>query len=117
MSVLDRQPIPESLLSLDKEEVELEKALGTLKAFSSITLGKRRQEFSLHRLVHLATRNWLCMNKVLDTWTEKALVLLSELFPTPEFENWEIWMNSLTHILCLVPTIYLLVEISPKRPH
>ena len=37
MSVLDRKAIPRSLLSTDKEDVELDKALGTLKTFSLIT--------------------------------------------------------------------------------
>ena len=97
MSVLDRQAIPKSLLLPDIEEVDLDIALGTLKAFSLITVEQNRQTFNLHRLVYLATRNWLKMNKELDTWTGKALVLLSDLFPSPKFENQEIWMAYLPH--------------------
>ena len=97
MSVLDRQTIPKALLSSDKEEVELEKALGTLKAFSLITPEQGRQAFNMHRLVYLATRNWMNMNEELDSWTQKALVLLSQLFPHPKFENQEIWMAYLPH--------------------
>ena len=110
MSVLDRQAIPKSLLLSDIEELDLDIALGTLKAFSLITVEQnrfggesevkctgRRPEFNLHRLVYLATRNWLKMNKELDTWTGKALVLLSDFFPSPEFENQDIWMAYLPH--------------------
>ena len=97
MSVLDRQAIPKALLSSDLEEVELEIALGTLKAFSFITAEQNRQAFNLHRLVHLATRNWLDMNEELESWTKKALVLLSERFPKAKYENREIWMAYLPH--------------------
>ena len=97
MSVLDSQAIPKPLLSSNIEKVELDIALGTLKAFSLITVEQSHQEFNLHRLVHLATRNWLNINNELDSWTGKALVLLSELFPRPMFENRAIWMAYLPH--------------------
>ena len=97
MSVFDGQAIPKSLLSSNTEAVEFDKALGTLKAFSLITMEQNRQAFNLHRLVYLATRNWLNMNEELDAWTGKALVLLSELFPTGTHKNQEIWMAYLPH--------------------
>ena len=97
MSVLDRQGVPKSLLSPDKEEVELEKALGTLKAFSLITPDEKSQAFTIHRLVYLATRNWLRINEELDSWTGKAVVLLSELFPEETYENPETRMKYLPH--------------------
>ena len=37
------------------------------------------------------------MNEELDTWAEKALVLLSDLFPSPKFENQDTWMAYLPH--------------------
>ena len=97
MSVLNRQGIPKSLLSLDHEGMNLERALGTLKAFSLITPEPSHEAFNLHRLVYLATRNWLSINKELDSWTGKALVLLSKLFPEGTYENREIWMTYLPH--------------------
>ena len=97
MSVLDRQAIPKSLLSSNIEEVELEIALGTLKAYSLITAEKSGQALNLHRLVYLATRNWLEMDKKLVYWTESALVLLAGVFPYPKFENREITMLLLPH--------------------
>lgn len=74
MSVLDRQAIPKSFLSTDIEEVKIEKALGTLKAFTLIPPEQGHQAFTLHRLVHLATPNWLNMNEELDFWKGKALI-------------------------------------------
>ena len=97
MSVLDRQAIPKSLLSSDKEQVELQKSLGKLKVFSLITPEQSRQAFSLHRLVYLTMQNWLSMNKELGYWTGRALLLVSALFPEGTYENREIWMTYLPH--------------------
>ncbi|MCJ1271298.1 hypothetical protein MMC22_011198 [Lobaria immixta] len=102
MSVFDREAIPKSLLMSDIEEVELEKALGTLKAFCLITPEKSRQAFSLHRLIYLATRNWLNVTGELNSWTRKALVLLSQLFPDGTYENREIWTAYLPHALTVL---------------
>lgn len=102
MSVLDRQNIPKTLLSSEKKEVELEKALGTLKGFSLITVEQSHQAFNMHRLVYLFTRNWLSMNKELDSWTGKALVLLSKAFPEGTDENREIWMAYLPHAITIL---------------
>ena len=106
MSVLDRHAIPKSLLSLDCGDVELEKSLGTLKAFSLIT-PESSQAFNLHHLVYLAMRNWLSLNKELDSWTGKALVFLLKLFPFPESENQEIWMAYLPHAHTVLNSDYL----------
>ena len=107
MSVLDRQAIPKSLLSSDVEEVDLEIALGTLKAFSLITAENNRQAFNLHRLVYLATRNWLSMNDELDYWTGKALILLSKLFPRGLLKYRETWMAYLPHAQTILKSDYL----------
>ena len=110
MSVLDRQTVPKQLLSSITDEVELEKALGTLKAFSLITPEQSSQAFSMHRLVYLATRNWLNMNEELRSWTGKALVLLSELFPKAMDENWKIWMAYLPHAHTVLSSDHLLAS-------
>ena len=107
MSVLDRQGIPKSLLVPDKEKVELEKALGTLKAYSLITPEEESQAFNMHRLVYLTTRNWLNINEELDSWTGKAVVLLSELFPEGTHENREKWMTYLPHAHTVLNSDYV----------
>ena len=110
MSVLDRQAIPKALLSADKEEVELEKALGILKAFSLITVERNRHIFNLHRLVCLTTRNWLNMNKELGFWTGKALVLLSKLFPVGTYAKRKIWNVYLPHAHTVLNSSHLPVS-------
>lgn len=62
MSCIDRQDIPESILP-PQRAIEKDKALGTLKAYSFLTLRTTMRDgsdsYDVHRLVHLATRNWL----------------------------------------------------------
>ncbi|KAI0543863.1 P-loop containing nucleoside triphosphate hydrolase protein [Xylaria curta] len=72
MCLLDRHAIPIELLSnsclfrkhrQDRNTIELEKSLGTLKAFSLVTEGESRS-FNIHRLVQLVTKKWLDQNKI-----------------------------------------------------
>jgi hypothetical protein len=56
MDLPDRQGIPEPLIQGEAaNRLELEKALGTLKAFSLISANKANDAFDMHRLAHLAT--------------------------------------------------------------
>ena len=59
MSCIDPRDIPQSLLPPDTSQVKQQNALGLLKAYSFITGQADDQTVSLHRLVHVATRNWL----------------------------------------------------------
>lgn len=74
MSMLDAQAIPTSLLDID-EDVLSTKALGTLQAFSLITKTSQQDQkdqfFDIHRLVRLAMRNWLSINRELNVWIRK----------------------------------------------
>ena len=84
MSMLDSQTIHESLLPKGTDEIVFEKALGTLQAFSFISIrytNAKSQDRCLdfHRLVRLATRNWLSMTGSFDMWTSFALKRLAGL--------------------------------------
>ncbi|TVY64167.1 Calcium-independent phospholipase A2-gamma, partial [Lachnellula suecica] len=59
-------------------------AIGTLKAYSFITEQEGPQLYDLHRLVHLATRNWLEGNGSLVESNENALKLIYDAFPKGE---------------------------------
>ncbi len=89
MAVLDRCSIPKSLLVNDEERViDFTLALGTLQAFSLI-VAEKREAFGLHRLVQISMRRWLELQGTLRTWQETALRVLSERFPTGDYENWQ----------------------------
>ena len=88
MSILDSQAIPESLLCIVNDPLALERSLGTLKAFTLVTLRAARDPvdhkqdrcYDLHRLVRLAMRNWLRMNHSFRSWTAKAFYMVSDQY-------------------------------------
>jgi len=91
MAVLDRQGLQLFLLRQQEEhEAEFLTALGVLQSFSLVQSEKGGELFEMHRLVQLATQSWLQLQGVLSKWREQALSLLSESFPLPVYQNWEI---------------------------
>ncbi|KAK5073395.1 hypothetical protein LTR70_010318 [Exophiala xenobiotica] len=66
IACVNPRDIPESLLPPGPSRNQEVKAIGTLAAYSFIS--RRPVEFSLdlHRLVHLATRNWLRQEEMLS---------------------------------------------------
>jgi hypothetical protein len=97
MSCIDPRNIPQSLLpsaqSL-KEEID---AIGTLSAYSLVSRRSVDESFDLHRLVYLATRNWLRMQNSLEEWTGKAIARLEEVLPENNPENRRKWRAYLPH--------------------
>jgi tetratricopeptide (TPR) repeat protein len=84
MACVEPKEIPRPLLLPGSSKKAETDALGTLKAYSFITERQESQSFDLHRLVHLATRNWLRQENLLRDWTEKAVTRLSQIFPDGE---------------------------------
>ncbi|CAD6573262.1 MAG: hypothetical protein ASARMPREDX12_005928 [Alectoria sarmentosa] len=98
MAVLDRQGIPECLLQNETDSnVDVITGLGTLRAFSLITIEDNSEGYQLHRLVQLATRNWLELQGTKEKWQEQALLVLADQFPNGEFENWKTCESFLPH--------------------
>ena len=97
MSCLVSQRIPESLLPPAQSKIKMVEAIGTLITYSFITKQEAEQSFDLHRLVHLATRNWLRTTQSLAAWTEKTLSRLADVFPSGDHKNRAIWTAYLPH--------------------
>ena len=103
MSYFDRQRIPKTFLQHRKDpggndsndwqqskasaDIEQEKAVGVLKAFSFIIAGTEDKTLNMHRLVQLATRKWLITENIAKVWAEKALLILSDLYPYGSHKN------------------------------
>ncbi|KAN0071289.1 hypothetical protein V8E54_010720 [Elaphomyces granulatus] len=102
MSCIDPQDIPQSLLPPGGSQVKQQNALGLLKAYSFITGQANDQSVSLHRLVHLATRNWLRNGGILDQWTIKTGRRLRDTFPSNAHENRILWREYLPHALFIL---------------
>ncbi|KLJ13097.1 hypothetical protein EMPG_11945 [Blastomyces silverae] len=97
MSCLDAKDIPQSLLPPAQSAKRATDAIGTLSAYSFITRHKTGQLLDLHRLVHLATRNWLRMEGTFEKWATEALKQLEEVFPDDDHTKRSIWRMYLPH--------------------
>ncbi|KAF2183895.1 kinesin light chain, partial [Zopfia rhizophila CBS 207.26] len=97
MSCVDAKDIPQSLLPPAESAKKAVDAIGTLTAYSFVTKQKAGQLLDLHRLVHLATRNWLRVDGTLGVWAATALARLEEVFPDDDHTNRSAWRMYLPH--------------------
>ena len=98
MAVIDRQGVSKSLLDNKADsKVDIVKALGTLQAFSLITVENNDADYQLHRLMQLATRKWLELQGTKEKWQEQALLVLSDKFPSGKFGTWPTCESFLPH--------------------
>ncbi|KAF2730361.1 kinesin light chain [Polyplosphaeria fusca] len=98
MACVNGMDIPQSLLPPAESAKKAIDAIGTLVAYSFVTKHKTGQLLDLHRLVHLATRNWLRMNGTLGSWSTTALERLKEVFPDNNHTNRSLWRMYLPHV-------------------
>lgn len=107
MAVLDRQSIPESLLRKPSDQnVGFMKALGTLLAFSLIKAGRDGSRYEMHRMVQLATQNWLQTQDQIGMWQEKALSMVADNFQHDD----EGWPQNLTVWGVLLPQAQTVIQ-------
>ncbi|KAM0254840.1 hypothetical protein ACHAQJ_006381 [Trichoderma viride] len=96
ISFLAEKDIPKSLLP-EAKKIEAMDAIGTLKAYAFITEHEGKDSFDMHRLVRLATQNWLENRGELKTCIISTIRRLDQKFPVPENENRDIWVEYLPH--------------------
>lgn len=97
MSAILRENIPLSLLPPAESYLEQTKAIGTLTSYSFLTQRKGEEAFDVHRLVYLATRNWLRRENQLSSWADRALKRLVDIIPYGGHLNREVWTQYLPH--------------------
>jgi hypothetical protein len=97
MCYIDPRDIPQSLLSPVQSRKKETDAIGTLSAYSFVSRRPADNSLDLHRLVHLATRNWLRREESLAQWTLKAVTRLDEVFPDDDHKNRSVWRAYLPH--------------------
>jgi len=98
MSCVDPKDIPQSLLPPAQSKKRAADAIGTLSAYSFVRTRPTEKSLDLHRLVHLATRNWLRKEDCLIEWTRRAMARLEEVFPNNEHSNRSVWRAHLPHV-------------------
>jgi tetratricopeptide (TPR) repeat protein len=99
MSCVDPKDIPQSLLPPAQSRKKEIDALGMLDAYSFVSRRAGNQALDMHRLVHLATRNWLRKEGRLVRWAVKAMQRLAEVFPEDDHQNRSMWRLYLAHAL------------------
>jgi tetratricopeptide (TPR) repeat protein len=79
----------------------------TLRNYSFISDSPDGVVFKMHRLVQLATRDWLKLHKQDIYWLEQSLSNLGAAFPNSNFENW-------TECRALLPHAKLAFDVRAK---
>lgn len=101
MSCISENNIPLSILPPALEFDQLD-AIGTLIGFGFLTEQTSEGVYNMHRLVHIATRNWLEIRNELPQVTTRAVEQVAAVFPRPEYKNRDTWSVYLPHAECLI---------------
>lgn len=98
MSLLAEKNIPQSVLPTE-DELEVDEAIATLKAYAFINERSNSEAYDMHRLVRLAMRNWMTQEKELQSCVTGVMEKLRSVYPFPGYSNKGIWMAYLPHAL------------------
>jgi len=107
MCCIDWRNIPQSLLPPAQSRKKETDAIGTLNAYSFVIRRSADKSLDLHRLVHLATRNWLQKEDSLTQWTLKTVTRLDEVFPDDDYKNRSVWRTYLPHARYVLNSIFI----------
>ena len=102
MACVEPNDVPQSLLEHGVSRKKHVDAIGTLEAYSFISKKPEPPTFGLHRLVHLAMRNWLRQENKLAEATTSGITRLDKLFPDHNYKNRTLWRPYLTHVRCIL---------------
>ncbi|KAF1988157.1 HET-domain-containing protein [Aulographum hederae CBS 113979] len=99
IACIEPKDIPQSLLPAGQSRKKEVDAIGTLMAYSFVNKRPADECLDLHRLVHLAIRNWLRKENLLAQSTERAILRLGEVFPDHDHQNRMAWRKYLAHAI------------------
>ncbi|KAJ0417144.1 hypothetical protein BJY00DRAFT_316101 [Aspergillus carlsbadensis] len=102
MACVDPCRIPRDFLpslASDRDKVE---ALGLLSSFSFITIESQEGPITVHRLVHLATRNWMRKNRTFSGYRQQAVELMEKTMFDAHMGNQPLVRPSLPHAMTLL---------------
>jgi tetratricopeptide (TPR) repeat protein len=97
MSCIEWKAIPRSILPAIEPEARMATAIGTLWSYSFISRRNNSQTYDMHRLVHVAARVWVKQKGLMMETQKRALEHLSNIFPTAEHTNREVWREYIPH--------------------
>ncbi|KAJ5676382.1 Acyl transferase/acyl hydrolase/lysophospholipase [Penicillium majusculum] len=115
MACMQEKDILVSLLP-PHSNVEQQKAIGLLSSYSFVRLRHEDSRLDMHRLVHLATRNWLQSIGSLREWQLCALSCLDVRFPDIDIMYRSQWRATVPHALRVL-TLTKKEDPAPERVH
>lgn len=101
ISCIGWRAIPLSILPSAYPEARLIGAVGTLCSYSFLDRRDNGTKLDMHRLVHLATRLWVKQSGRGEETRTAASKHLSNVFPSDDNTNREIWRSYLPHVACI----------------
>ncbi|KAL5359582.1 hypothetical protein BJX96DRAFT_59790 [Aspergillus floccosus] len=101
MACVSQRSIPPSFLPEPSKRKKVE-ALGLLKAYSFVTLQDMDGLLSVHRLVHLATRNCMRKEQEFESCVIRVADRFQEVFPDDNHDNRKRWREYLPHALVFI---------------
>ncbi|RYC79478.1 hypothetical protein BFJ63_vAg17637, partial [Fusarium oxysporum f. sp. narcissi] len=105
LAYVEPRAVPQSMLPKGESQQQLTRAIGTLRGYKFLDKRGSSEVFDMHNLVHLAIRSWVAANESEKEQSQAAIARLSEVFPTDEWENRDLWRQYLPHALRLLRTV------------
>jgi tetratricopeptide (TPR) repeat protein len=106
MACLHEKNIPQSLLPAPRSRKSMVDAIGTLLGYMFIQkhhdVLASEPSYEMHKMVHLAARNWLQLQGSLRDWTIRAVTQVNARFPIPKHGNREKWTELILHSQALL---------------
>jgi hypothetical protein len=78
----------------------IDAAVHVLSSYKLVTRRPAENAFDVHRLVHLALREWLQRQEKLGRWTQHSIAQLLQVFPDHGDGNRSKWRRLLQHAKC-----------------
>ena len=70
-----------------------------LRDYSLVTIVAGSDTFEMHRLVQLATQDWLKVHGSFERWGRQSMINLDKACPWVDYENWDVCQTLLPHVL------------------
>ncbi|KAL7790606.1 hypothetical protein V8C43DRAFT_71599 [Trichoderma afarasin] len=96
MACVDAKDIPQSLLPPGQSRKQEMEAMGTLQGYSFIAKRSVDSAITVHRLVHLAMRNWLRKEGLLSHWSSKTIAILAKNMGSIDYDK-RTWRSCMPH--------------------
>ncbi|KAJ3337695.1 hypothetical protein HDU93_000702, partial [Gonapodya sp. JEL0774] len=103
IACIESKEIPESILPRAESITDFQTAIGILLGYNFLSVSRQQENrtsevvYTMHRRVHLSAKLWLSKESRMMEAVKNACQHISNIFPTTEWKNREIWRKYLPH--------------------